>query len=184
MAWTTMHFAVGMGCSGAAAAAVCFTFKRGWRWIPPVMTLGGIWALAPDLPRILREDFPSLPLASTLGAHSFEYNLHAIGNLFFFHNALDAQPRELALHGLAIILLLYNIAIAMLWYLEHKQRNSIANRAYQAHSEIMAQAPIRVRKSKRKHSHRHHQNKHHSTKSPPNPDVIHRITPDDQSDTA
>ena len=183
MAWTTMHFAVGMGCSGAAATVACFALRRGWRWIAPTMTLGGIWALVPDLPRILREDLAILPFASTLGAQSLENNLHAIGNLFFFHNSLDVQPNELALHGMGIILILYNAAIALLWYLEHKQRNSIANRAYQAHGELIAQAPIRIRKSKHKHSHHHHK-KQHAPEPPSNPDVIHRINPDEHNNSA
>jgi len=34
MAWTTMHFAVGMGCTGAAVGAACLTMRRGWRWLP------------------------------------------------------------------------------------------------------------------------------------------------------
>src|SRR5687767_1172972 len=108
MAWTTMHFAVGMGCSGAIATAACLCLRRGWRSIPLVMTAGGAWALVPDLPRIWREDFPSLPFASVLGRMSLERWLHERGNVFFFHAMLDAQPRELALHGLALILVFYN----------------------------------------------------------------------------
>ena len=60
-----MHFAVGM-CGGAALAlAPCLIFRRGWRFIPVGMTLGGLWALVPDMPRLWREDFPSLPFASS-----------------------------------------------------------------------------------------------------------------------
>ena len=132
MAWTTMHFAVGMACSGAAATAVCLTLRRGWRWIPAVMTAGGVWALVPDLPRVFREDFPSLPLAPLFGNKVFEAGLNS--NLFFFHRTLDAQPHEYALHGLVIILLLYNAAIAGLMWAESLQRNSAANRAWRAHS--------------------------------------------------
>jgi len=40
MAWTTMHFAVGMGCAGALAGAACVVTRRGWRFIPAAMTAG------------------------------------------------------------------------------------------------------------------------------------------------
>ncbi len=111
MAWTSMHFAVGMMCGGAAAGAIAIVWRRGMRWLPLAMTLGGFWALVPDLPRIFREDFPSLPFAATLGDRQLEAWLHSIGDIFFFHHALDAQPHEFALHGLAIIILLYNVAL-------------------------------------------------------------------------
>lgn len=144
MAWTTMHFAVGMGCAGAAAAAACFIFRRGWRFMPAAMTFGGVWALIPDLPRIFREDFPSLPFASLLGSKDLERTLHDLGDLFCFHRALDAQPKEYALAGLMIILLLYNASIALLMFLEHRQRHSLANRMWQAH------APFIERRRRRK----------------------------------
>lgn len=134
MAFTTMHFAVGMACGGAAAGVACLALRRGWRWVPAAMTGGGVWAIVPDLPRIWREDFPSLPLASVLGSRSLEDALHAWGNLFCFHAALDAQPREFALHGLALILVLYNVSLALLLWLEHRQRHSIGNRAWRAHA--------------------------------------------------
>jgi hypothetical protein len=113
MAWTTMHFGVGMACGGAATFLVCAVRNRGWRWITPAMTLSGFWALAPDLPRIFREDFPSLPFASTLGDKRLDDWLISFGDLFFFHARLDAQPKEYALHGLLLILLCYNAAWAL-----------------------------------------------------------------------
>lgn len=133
MAFSTMHFGVGMACGAAAGLAGCVIARRGWRWIPAAATLGGVWAMAPDLPRIFREDFPSLPFASTLGAESLEKWLHAHGDWFFFHGSLDAQPKEFALLGLGLILLGYNLSIAHLLWLEHRQRNSVANRAWRAH---------------------------------------------------
>ncbi|MEX2215831.1 MAG: hypothetical protein WD768_17095 [Phycisphaeraceae bacterium] len=136
MAWTSMHFAVGMGCTGAAVSAACLYMKRGWRWLPLAMTLGGIWAIAPDLPRIWREDFTWLPFASTFGQRSLEVWLHSIGDLFFFHKALDAQPNEYALHGLAIILILYNLSIALLLRMEHKARKRLG--AWDAHQDTIA----------------------------------------------
>ena len=133
MSWTTAHFGVGMACSGAAALAVCAIRRRGWRWIGPVMTLGGVWAIMPDLPRLWRVDFPWLPLAGRLGDMRLERALHEWGNLFFFHRAMDGRPGEFALHGLALILLLYNLNIALLMWLEHRERHSPANRALRAH---------------------------------------------------
>ena len=115
MAWTTLHFGVGMACGGAAATVACCLLRRGWRWVTPVMTAAGVWALAPDLPRIFREDFPSLPLASVLGDKRLDDRLLAIGDVFFFHRALDSQPKEYALHGLVLILLCYHVGWAMAW---------------------------------------------------------------------
>jgi len=124
MSWTSMHFAVGMGCAGAAFGLGCLLLKRGWRWLPGMMTLGGLWGIVPDMPRLWREDFAWLPFASTLGSKTLEADLHAVGDLFFFHHALDAQPHEYALHGLVFMLLLYNAAIIMLMVMESKQRRA------------------------------------------------------------
>ncbi|MFW5682486.1 MAG: hypothetical protein ACOC1G_05715 [Phycisphaeraceae bacterium] len=110
MAWTTMHFGIGMACGGAAATLVAAFRGRGWKWITPVMTLSGIWALGPDLPRIFREGFPSLPLARYLGDESVDRWLLSFGDVFFFHAMLDSQPRQYAVQGLVLILLCYNAA--------------------------------------------------------------------------
>lgn len=133
MAWSTMHFAVGMGCTGVAAVGLCTVLRRGWRWIPAAMTAGGVWALIPDMTRVFREDFPNAPFAHVLGHRSLENFLLSWGDLFFFHRALDAQSKEYALLGLTMLLILYNAAIAGLMWAESVQRNSLANRAYRAH---------------------------------------------------
>lgn len=125
MAFTSMHMAVGMACSGALGLGACMVLRRGWRWIPLVMTGGALWAITPDLPRIFREDFPSLPFASILGAKGLERWLHAWGDVFFFHHALDAQPKEFALLGVGLMLVLFNIAMIGLMWLERKQSNFI-----------------------------------------------------------
>jgi len=176
MAWTTMHFAVGMGCTGATVGAACLTMRRGWRWLPFAMTLGGVFALTPDLPRIWRQDLTWLPFASILGSIQLEKTLHEWGNVFFFHRALDAQPHEYALHGLVLILVLYNASIALLMHLERRQRNSLANRAWRAHSRAV--------ESRRRHGHRER------TRTPRRddtrklrPDVIYRIEPDEAKET-
>lgn len=137
MSWTSMHFAVGMGCTGAAFGAGCLYLRRGFRWLPTAMTIGGFWALVPDSPRLFREDFPQLGLASSLGAKSFEHFLHGWGDLFWFHHQLDLQPHEYALHGLAAIILFYNLSIAMLMVMERRQRNSLGNRAWRAHGPTL-----------------------------------------------
>ena len=121
MAFTTMHLAVGMACSGALGIAACMVLRRGWRWIPLVMTVGAIWAITPDLPRVFSEDFPNLPLAATLGSKDLERSLHAWGDVFFFHKGLDAQPREFALLGAGLMLVMYNASIVGLMALERRQ---------------------------------------------------------------
>jgi len=128
MAWTSMHFAVGM-CGGAAVMAVhCLIRGRGWRHLPLAMTLGGIWANVPDMPRLWRVDFPGLPFAGTLGSMDLEHWLHSIGNLFFMHRALDAQPKEFALLGLAGIIGLYNLCLIGMWWHGRQLRNKIIPR--------------------------------------------------------
>lgn len=126
MAWTSMHFAVGMLGGGALGIAASAVLRRGSRWIPLAMTAGGFWAITPDLPRLWREDFPSLPLAATLGDKELENYLHSIGDLFFLHARLDAQPKEYALHGLILILFLYNAAL--LWQLMNPPRSVLEAR--------------------------------------------------------
>ena len=117
MAWATMHFATGMCCAGAITSGGCLLVRRGWRWIPSAMTLGGLWAMIPDMPRFFRQDFPNAPFASILGHRQFESWLVEWGNVFFFHRALDNQPKEYALFGLALIIVLYNLTILFfMWH--------------------------------------------------------------------
>lgn len=127
MAWTSMHFAVGMLGGAAVMAVPCLILRRGWRHIPVAMTLGGLWALIPDAPRLWREDFTSLPFAATLGSKDLELWLHSIGDLFFFHRSLDSQPKEFALLGLALIIGLYNLSlIGLLWHGRRHRRQAAA----------------------------------------------------------
>lgn len=125
MAWTSMHFAVGMAGGAAISGAFSLVTGKGWRCVPVAMTLGGVWALVPDMPRLWREDFPWLPFAATLGDKGFERWLHSFGDLFFFHQRLDLQPRELALHGLFIIIALYNAALGGLLWKSRRRRASL-----------------------------------------------------------
>jgi len=120
-----MHFAVGMACSGALATGACLVLRKGWKWIPAAMTFGGFWAIVPDLPRLWREDFPSLPFASTLGQKSLEKWLHNWGDVFFFHHWFDShrEGHQYALHGLIGMIFLYNVGIAWLMLLNWKQRS-------------------------------------------------------------
>ena len=111
MAFTTMHFAVGMAGAGSLASAVALVRWRGWRWLPLAMTAGGIWACVPDMPRVFRIDFPFLGFADSLGSKSLEKSLHHHGDWFFFHRMLDAQPKEFALHGLLGILVFYTASV-------------------------------------------------------------------------
>lgn len=110
MAFTTMHFAVGMAGAGAAASVAALVLRRGWRWVPLLMTAGGAWACVPDMPRIFKEDFPNAPFAAALSAGPLQQWLQTHGDWFFMHRSLDLQPKEYALHGLAGILLMYTVA--------------------------------------------------------------------------
>jgi hypothetical protein len=138
MAWASMHFAVGMVGGGAICGLACLYAPRLRRMLPLAMTAGGVWAMVPDLPRIWREDFPSLPFARTLGSRELEDWLHGwIGDLFFFHASLDAQPHGYALHGLALIILLYNVAFILNHLLDARGRRQEIARLAQAHEPHM-----------------------------------------------
>lgn len=113
MAWTSAHFAMGMACGGGIVAAVGLFRPRWWRWTTPAMTLAGLWAIVPDLPRLWREDFPSLPLSGLLGRRDLEASLHRVGDLFCLHAMLDAQPKDFALAGVFMMVLLYNAAFGL-----------------------------------------------------------------------
>lgn len=126
MAFTTMHFALGMAGTGAATTVAALLFRRGLRWVPLAMTAGGIWACIPDMPRIFKEDFPNTPFAQNLSAKPLQQWLESNGDLFFFHRMLDTQPKEYALHGLAIILLLYTLSIFFLTITHRKPRSTHA----------------------------------------------------------
>lgn len=119
MAFTTMHFALGMAGAGAVTSLGCSLLRRGWRWVPCMMTLGGIWACVPDMPRIFKEDFPNAPFAQTLSAKPLQQWLQHHGDWFAFHRMLDEQPKEYALHGLAGILLLYGVSTFILALTHH-----------------------------------------------------------------
>lgn len=114
MAFTTMHFALGMAGTGAIASVGALLLRRGWRWVPLWMTAGGIWACVPDMPRIFKEDFPNAPFAQTLSAKPLQNWLNSNGDWFFLHRMLDDQPKEYALHGLAGILALYATSCLLL----------------------------------------------------------------------
>ena len=169
-----MHFAVGM-CGGAALSlAPCLILRRGWRIIPIGMTLGGFWAIIPDMPRIWREDFPSLPFAATLGSMDFEAWLHSIGDVFFFHRTLDSQPKEFALLGLAMIIGLYNLSLLGMWFTRRRQGNQalppIHHRPEQ-HSSAAAPSPAPADERRKPPGIEH-------DPDDPSPTVIGRITHD------
>ena len=146
MAWASMHFATGMVCSGAAGLAICVMRRKGWRWLPLVMTAGGFWACVPDYPRIWREDFPSLPLAGILGKKSLELKLHEMGDVFFFHHYLDTHRPDVVngelqygLHGLVIIIFLYVMSIFFLMFLEWQARRKAENNQHDSLAKHVAQ---------------------------------------------
>lgn len=97
-----------MACGGAAALGCALLRRKGFRAVGPAMTLGGIWAIVPDLPRMFRW-YPSIPGSNNLGDVSLESLL--LSDIFFFHKSLDAQPEEYTLLGFAIVIGLYNLVI-------------------------------------------------------------------------
>ncbi|XAM00017.1 hypothetical protein OT109_01250 [Phycisphaeraceae bacterium D3-23] len=111
MAFATMHFATGMALGGALALVGAAALRRRPTVLPIAMTLGGIWAMVPDLPRLFTEDFPNAPFASVLGAKPFRLWLESHGDWFALHRMLDNQPAEFALHGMFLMVVFYNAAL-------------------------------------------------------------------------
>jgi len=120
MTSTSMHLAVGMACGGLAAVAFCLAMKRGWRWIPLVMTAGAIWAILPDLPAMMRQQLAWMPLSQTLGSQALENALASWGNVFFFHSALASSSADLSVVGFALMFLLFNLSMAGVLMLERR----------------------------------------------------------------
>src|SRR5690606_4625906 len=114
-----MHFAVGMACAGIMAVTAFAFTRRGWRWLPVLMTLGGVWAVIPDVPATL---WYSLGFSSGPASSAFQASLSQAGNLFFFHNVLDSIAYDHQLLGGVLIVLLYNLAISLLMVLEKRAR--------------------------------------------------------------
>ena len=98
------------------------------------MTLGGFWAIIPDMPRLLREDFVISSCISG-NARDLERWLHDHGNWFFFHKAMDGHTSNYALPGLILMIVLYNAAIGLMFLLERRQRDSVGNRYWRAHAD-------------------------------------------------
>jgi len=115
MAFATMHFAVGMAAGGGLGVACSMLFRRRLRWLPAWMTLGGVWAMVPDMPRLFTEDFPNAPFAAVLGSRPLRDWLQSYGDVFVFHRMLDQQPKEFALHGMLGIVAMYNAVFLLQW---------------------------------------------------------------------
>ncbi|MEM0913434.1 MAG: hypothetical protein AAGK09_02375 [Planctomycetota bacterium] len=129
MSWTSMHFAVGMVGGAAVTATVACFWRRGLVYTPLGMTLGGLWAIVPDTPRLARVDFPSLralPGVEAFASKSTEDWLHRIGDLFFLHRTIDERLADHALAGLFMTVAMYTLAIAGLTALIALQRRRIA----------------------------------------------------------
>lgn len=112
-----MHFAVGMAGGAVIAAGAALVLRRGWRYTPLAMTLGGVWAIIPDTPRLVRIDFPSLrgvPGLTAFGDKATEAWLHGIGDVFFFHRTLDRNAPDLALAGVFGMASLYTVGLVVL----------------------------------------------------------------------
>jgi hypothetical protein len=157
--------------------------RRGWRWLPAAMTLGGLWALVPDMPRIFREDIYYEPISSILGTHELERSLHRWGDLFFFHRALDAQPREFALLGLLLILVFYNAGLLLLMAMETKRRHQIGRPM--THAQVSPKSQKRRRKHQPSHPSSHPIVPQSTLFNPADdqPAVLYRIRPNRPSGT-
>lgn len=147
-----MHFAVGMVGGAAVTAGVACFYRRGLAYTPLGMTLGGIWAILPDTPRLVRVDFPSLralPGAEAFGSKATEAWLHQIGDVFFLHRAIDEHLTDNALAGFFAVVALYTIGIAGLVARVAWQRVRMARleRRVGAHASVSGARPFDRRRS-------------------------------------
>jgi len=155
-----MHFAVGMVGGAAVTATVACFYRRALPLTPLGMTLGGLWAILPDTPRLVRVDFPSLrslPGATAFGDKATEAWLHQIGDLFFLHRTLDHHATDLSLAGLFAMIALYTMGIASLLALVAWQRARIARlqqRLRDHHPAVPDAAPLVDRRRPQSAAHR------------------------------
>ncbi|MEM6756367.1 MAG: hypothetical protein AAF586_04305 [Planctomycetota bacterium] len=152
MSWTSMHFAVGMVGGAAVTAGVACFWRRGLAYTPLGMTLGGLWAIVPDTPRLIRVDYPSLralPGAEWFGSKTTEAWLHQIGDLFFMHRAIDHYLTDHALAGFFAVIGLYTLGLAGLSIHVARQRSTIARltRRVRAHAPAREARPVERRRS-------------------------------------
>ncbi len=133
MAWIGAHFAIGVAGGGAIAAGICAVRKRGWKSVPIAMLAGGVWAVIPDLPRIVRDDLSIGLLTATIGSPGVIDWFHQHGNWFFLHRWVDVQAAQpwpearWGLRGLAVILICYNL-LAVGLYLANDRLTAVVRK--------------------------------------------------------
>ena len=126
-----VHYALGMTCGGIASVAVPW-FRRRWYKIGPLfMTFCGVWAMLPDVPRVLGQIPGWVPfyglLHGVLGSRSAHKFMHGgIGNIFFGHALLDNRfLDDYYLAGYAAVLGIYTV-ILIVYAIRWPRRTSAA----------------------------------------------------------
>jgi hypothetical protein len=106
------HFAVGMLLPFVVTAALLPTKRRWLIYAPVVITLCGLWSLVPDIPVYFARKFHG---------DEMRWFVHEkIGNLFFFHKALDHLGETGGVWGLAMVVSMYVcIILGYVVYIRH-----------------------------------------------------------------
>ena len=104
----SMHFAIGMLGTLVLCLPVLVLRPGWWPFVPLVQTVGGVFALVPDWVYVLGY-YPSLPFAGSVDFWAAKSALHGpIGNLFFFHSAIDRSGEGSFLRGFVLAVAQYN----------------------------------------------------------------------------
>jgi hypothetical protein len=137
---------------GMLAAVVCLIIRRGWRLVPYVAAITGVWATLPDLPRLFREDLPFIPLAGLIGHKEVEKAMHEFGNIFIFHSWLDQWPDRFVLHGTFIVFAAFVATAVGLNRLNRRNEKTVAE--LRQHIEVQRQMLSRSESNSRKRKQR------------------------------
>lgn len=128
-----------MVIAGAATAAVCLVWGRGWKTVPVCMVFGGMWAVIPDVPAMIRHVRPEGMLASVFGSEQVKAWLAGHGDWFFFHRSLEVLAARLSgLGGLVVIVAAYNIIVFTLMRDNDRKAHSLARLEYRLFTRARA----------------------------------------------
>jgi len=120
-----IHFATGVACVLAPAAAVMSICRRGWSTLPLLVTFGGVWALIPTIVDAASQSNIG-PIRGLLGNNAAVFLTHDLANLFFFHRSVRLQPIDLTIPALLGVIAVY-AGCAVRWH-RRRSRNPRSRR--------------------------------------------------------
>ena len=128
------HIAAGMAPPFAVSAAV-YLVRRGrvsarfLTAVPLWMLAGGVWAVVPDMPRLV------LRLAGRQYGWSAEWHRPGWPDIFFFHGTLDSTGRGGSLWGTAAILFMFVCLVVVYLREIHRLTRQVSSMQMRAHGK-------------------------------------------------